>query len=64
MLGQDEGAIEHGDPGFCRLNAHRTPHVGVWHRVVIQIEADGGRLTDADGDALGSREGIVVNAAA
>ena len=59
MAGEHLRAID--DAHLVRVGEHRQhpPHMGVRHGVVVQVEADIGRLADLDRDALEQRRGIV-----
>lgn len=59
MAGQYLLSIDDADPvGICQ-HGERSPHMAVWHRVVVFIEADVRRLADRDRHLLDDRIGIV-----
>src|SRR4051794_23266896 len=52
MAGEKFSTIDNAH--FVRVshNREQTLHAGVGHRVIVEIEADIGRLADLDGNAL------------
>ena len=59
MAGEKFGAIDNAH--FVRIGQHgeHALHAGVGHRVIVEIEADIGRLADLDGDTLDQRKSVV-----
>ena len=59
MAGQYPRPIDDADPVGIGQHGQRSPHLAVWHRVIVLVEADVRCLADRDRHLLHHRIGIV-----
>lgn len=59
MAGQYLLSIDDADPVGISQHGERSPHMDVWHRVIVFVEADVRCLADRDLHLLHDRIGIV-----